>query len=163
MSRMIRVEVNDLQRCGWLPLERCHQVLEHVCSQFGLNDAEISVAVVGDGRSRDLHRRFLGDDSPTDVLTFPCSDGLDDLCGEIVLNADQACAMAPAAGWDAADELLLYFVHGALHLAGVNDTTESGRQEMFEHQRAVLALLGYPQDQLQRSVNTNLRVESCRT
>jgi probable rRNA maturation factor len=35
-------------------------------------------------------------------------------------------------------ELVLYLVHGLLHLCGYEDTTESGREEMAELQEALV-------------------------
>ena len=47
--------------------------------------------------------------------------------GEIVVSIDTARREAADAGWSADDELLLYVVHGALHLAGYCDKDAGGR------------------------------------
>ena len=81
------------------------------------------MAVVDDPTIRRLHREYLGEDSPTDVMSFVLERADDYLEGEVVVSAETACAAAPEYGWPAADELLLYVIHGTLHLVGYDDTT----------------------------------------
>ena len=47
-----------------------------------------------------------------------------------------------AAGWSLADELLLYVIHGTLHLVGCDDGTDEQRAEMRQRERACLAQFG---------------------
>jgi hypothetical protein len=49
---------------------------------------------------------------------------------------------APRYGWSAADELLLYVIHGALHLAGYDDLTKSQAAEMRTAETEYLQRLG---------------------
>ena len=48
------------------------------------------------------------------------SDGLE---GEVIVGAETALRTAPRYGWPPHDELLLYVVHGTLHLVGHDDRT----------------------------------------
>ena len=102
----------------------------------------LSVAVVNDEAIHELNRRFLTHDYATDVLSFALSD--DPICfeGEIVVSRDTAVRAAAEAGWSADDELLLYVVHGSLHLAGYGDKTAAEAAQMRAQERAVLARLG---------------------
>lgn len=45
-----------------------------MCSEK-LQDAEVSVLLIGDGAMRTLNRRYRGKDRTTDVLSFPLRDG----------------------------------------------------------------------------------------
>src|SRR5258705_2043281 len=87
---------------------------------------ELSVALVGDGRMSELHERFMGIAGPTDVLSFP----LDEECGEIVICVPQAMRSAKQRGIAVEKELLLYAVHGMLHLAGMDDRTDADFRRM---------------------------------
>jgi probable rRNA maturation factor len=104
--------------------------------------ASVSVAIVGDAAIHELNRRFLAHDYATDVLTFTLEDDRESLEGEIVASLDTARREAAAAGWSAADELLLYVVHGALHLAGYDDATPADAALMRWAEAQVLDRLG---------------------
>ena len=45
-------------------------------------------------------------------------------------------------GWAAEDELLLYLIHGMLHLVGVDDATPKQREEMRRREAECLAAFG---------------------
>ncbi len=108
----------------------------------GIERAAVSVAVVDDATIAGLSARFLGEGEPTDVLSFVLEREDGYLEGEVVVNAQRAAAEACRFGWSPADELLLYVVHGTLHLAGYEDTTSDGRQAMRRRERACLARFG---------------------
>ncbi len=95
---------------------------------------DVVVALVDDRTIAKLHGRYLGDPTPTDVLSFPH--------GEIVVSGDTARREALARGIAPLHELLLYVVHGALHLAGHRDKKARDRALMRRAERRVLAALG---------------------
>jgi probable rRNA maturation factor len=99
-----------------------------------LGTRKVIVALIDDETMAGLHERFLGKKGPTDVLSFPH--------GEIVVSADTARREAEARGIKPIDELVLYVVHGALHLDGYDDRTPSQREEMRRAERRVLTGLG---------------------
>ena len=108
-------------------------------------DAEkttVSVAVVDDQTISGLNDRFLGHRGPTDVLSFVLEQAAGVLDGEVVVSAETASRAAPRFGWSAAEELLLYVIHGALHLAGYDDATPAQRAAMRRQETKHLALLG---------------------
>ncbi len=104
--------------------------------------AKINVAVVDDRTIAELHQRYLDDPTPTDVLSFLLEQTPEYIEGEIVVSADTAAASAPNYNWIAADELLLYVIHGALHLVGYDDSTPKKRAVMREKEGEYLARLG---------------------
>ena len=104
--------------------------------------AELSVALVGDREMSALNERYLGCKETTDVLAFPYARSDDCMEGEVVVNADQAARQAERRGHRAQDELLLYAVHGLLHLMGCDDHDPAGRKAMHERALSVLAEAG---------------------
>lgn len=104
--------------------------------------AEVSVAIVDDETIHQLNRQFLAHDYPTDVLSFALEDDPPRLEGEIVVSVDTAHRCAIEAGWSPADELLLYVVHGALHLAGFGDKDPHDAAEMRAAEARLLSQLG---------------------
>lgn len=103
---------------------------------------EVSVAVVDDEMIHRLNRQFLDHDYPTDVLSFALEDRPPRLEGEIIVSLDTAIRLAAEVGWSAADELLLYVIHGALHLAGMRDKTTADAARMHAAEAALLGRLG---------------------
>jgi len=94
---------------------------------------EVSVTLVSDRRIADLHRRFLNERSPTDVITFQH--------GEIVISAETAKRQARAFRTSLEHELHLYIAHGLLHLRGYDDKTPAGAAEMKRLQERVVKKL----------------------
>lgn len=92
--------------------------------------AEISVVFVSDVRIAAMHRDFLSADGPTDVITFRH--------GEIVISVETAERQARKFGTSFSHELRLYFVHGLLHLAGLDDLTGDDFEKMAETQEQIV-------------------------
>ncbi len=102
----------------------------------------VSLAVVDDATIRALNRQFLNHDYPTDVLSFTLDASDTHLNGEVVISADTAASSAGEAGWTAADEQLLYAIHGMLHLVGLDDQSESSERQMRAAERFYLKECG---------------------
>jgi probable rRNA maturation factor len=91
---------------------------------------EISAAIVSDRAIAGLHRTFMQIPGPTDVITFQH--------GEIVVSADTAAGCALEFGHTLETELLLYLIHGLLHLQGFDDHTDADRGVMTRLQETIL-------------------------
>jgi len=85
----------------------------------------LSVLITGDDEIRDLNRRFLGVDEPTDVLSFPDeADGFvqgadeEPYLGDIAISVTTAKRQAEQLGHSLDAELAHLLVHGILHLCG---------------------------------------------
>jgi probable rRNA maturation factor len=102
-------------------------------------EGDLSVALVTDARIREANREFLGRDEPTDVIAFP----LERDEGEIVVSAERAVAVARELGMAPRAELLLYVVHGILHLLGRDDREESEARQMHAETLRLLRSAGY--------------------
>jgi probable rRNA maturation factor len=91
---------------------------------------EIAIVLVDRATIAQVHADFLGDSSETDVITFPY--------GEILVCPAVAREQAPAHRAALHDEVLLYMLHGILHLTGYDDTTPAAAREMALAQAALL-------------------------
>jgi probable rRNA maturation factor len=124
------------------------QILHAVRSTLRMEHApptRIEVAVVGDARIAELNRQYLDTDGPTDVLSFPLSDPDErPLEGLIVVSSDTARRQADRLGHDPAAELILYVIHGCLHLLGYDDREPEAFARMHEREAHILSALGYP-------------------
>jgi probable rRNA maturation factor len=126
-----------------LPVNRrlLRKAVRKVLRDAGLRKARISLAVVDDETIARLNWQYLRHRGPADVLSFVLdeSDGLE---GEVIVGAGTAVRNAPQYGWRPHDELLLYVVHGTLHLVGQDDVSPALRSEMQKRETAVLEALG---------------------
>jgi probable rRNA maturation factor len=139
---MIQIEFRNEQHALPVDERRLHEAIELVLRRAGVTWAEISVAVVDDPAIHELNRRFLAHDEPTDVLSFVLEQAEGTLEGEIIVSADTAASTASRYGWAAQDELLLYVIHGALHLVGYDDLNPTAKSEMRRQERACLSHFG---------------------
>jgi probable rRNA maturation factor len=97
----------------------------------------VSLLLTGDREIGRLHADFLGDPSPTDVISFAVDDG-----AELVVSVDTARRVAAQKGHAARAEVALYVVHGLLHVMGWDDVRPAQRAQMRAAESAVMRSLG---------------------
>jgi probable rRNA maturation factor len=139
---LIQIELCNEQDVLAVDESRLRQAVEFVLRRAGVERAVISLAVIDDPAMHRLNRRYLDHDEPTDVLSFVLEEGESYVEGEIVASAETAAATAAKLGWAAEDELLLYVIHGALHLVGYDDLDPEARAEMRAQERLCLSEFG---------------------
>ncbi len=105
---------------------------------------ELSIALVADRAMSELHRQFMNVRGPTDVLTFPLDlDGQQQaLSGEVIVCVPEARRQAKSRGTKVEEEVLLYALHGMLHLCGFDDRTQSAFRKMHRMEDKILTHLG---------------------
>ena len=145
---MLDIEVNDQQSILEVDTSRLERAVTCVLTGEGVSSASISLAVVDDEVMRKLNRRHLQHDYATDVLSFLLEDEEDGVEGEVIVSAETAVRQAPHYGWDPASELLLYVVHGVLHLLGYDDHEPHAVELMRRKEDVYLAELGCPRAQM---------------
>ncbi len=118
---------------------------------FRLNDEAVEIRVAGVGASPPPDAKAFSDagaphlaggrDARTPATHFERStcSAPPHLEGELIVSTETALREAAAHGWTPADELLLYVVHGLLHLCGYDDLTDEARPVMRAREREVLA------------------------
>lgn len=161
------IEISDRQ--SLMPIRQDHlkSVIQRVLVEEQMDSARIGVALVDDAEIHRVNREFLGHDYPTDVISFPLYDAVEDegnpfahqdshmssstecqeqkqfkLEGELIVSTETARREAFAHGWSPDAELLLYVVHGLLHLCGYDDIADEERAKMRSRERELLAIWG---------------------
>jgi probable rRNA maturation factor len=101
----------------------------------GIADAELSISLVTEEEIAELHRRYLREEGPTDVLSFPLDDEAGEdgvrMLGDVVIAPAVAARNNPEAP---GSELRLLLVHGILHLLGHDHTERADRESMWARQ-----------------------------
>jgi probable rRNA maturation factor len=129
LQRKISVNVAQLEKFAGNAVQ--HSLRLQKGKQTDLRKSrEVSVWLISDRRMALLHRKFLGQSGPTDVLTFQH--------GEIFISVETAQRHARAFGNSLLRELKLYIVHGLLHLHGFDDQTPAEARKMKTAQEKIL-------------------------
>lgn len=126
---------------GWLA-----RLLGFAIRSEGAPAGAVTLLVTDDTGIQALHRDYLNDDTPTDVLAFavagteafPLEPGYGNYLGDIAVSWDTAARQGPDAGMAVEQEVAFLALHGLLHLLGANDATDADRAAMHERQHALL-------------------------
>lgn len=91
--------------------------------ETGCAGKEISLLLVDDEEIREINRRYLHRDRPTNVLSFSLAEGEygeinPDVLGDIVISVETAAAEAAEGGITFDDAMDFLLIHGLLHLLG---------------------------------------------
>ena len=139
---MITVEFTNQQSKHQVQPERLQSGVQAVLQGEAVSTATVSLAVVDDATIHQLNRRYLEHDQPTDVLSFLLEPGPPCLDGEVIISADTAARQCGRYGWSVHEELLLYAIHGTLHLVGYDDREPTAAEAMREREQFYLQQLG---------------------
>jgi len=108
---------------------------------LGLEDCELSVALVGDEEIRGLNARYRSRDEPTDVLSFPVDEPLPTghrLIGDVIISVEKAARQARQRRRSFDDELEVLLIHGILHNLGYDhERSPEDEREMRAMERRV--------------------------
>jgi len=138
-SSRVHVDAGDLADAPTRLIERA---VRAALSAEARPVVEVSVALLGDADMRELNRRYLGKDAPTDVLAFALDEG-GDLVGDVYVGFEQARRQATELGVPIEEELARLAIHGTLHVVGHDHPEGAGRvgSAMFELQERLLVEL----------------------
>ena len=139
---VIQVDLANEQSKHDIDAELMCRAVQTVLDGEGIRHGIVSLAVVDDPTMQTLNRKYLAHDYATDVLSFRLSDSGEPLEGEVIVSADTASTRSADFSWQMLDELLLYVIHGTLHLAGFDDQAPADRRVMREKEETYLRVLG---------------------
>ena len=128
-----------------LPEERVQAAAVAALEDGGRPDLALSIVFVPEAELTRLHLERLGDPEPTDVMAFDLGDDAGP-AGELYVSVDRARDVASELGVAPERELLLYVVHGTLHLCGHDDHEPADIARMRAAEARVLRVLGLETD-----------------
>jgi len=124
---------------------------------------EISVVFASEAEIQKLNKEYRGIDAPTDVLSFPMFEGLEELraavedapdeadaargasepqsevlLGDVVLSMDAVKKQAEELGHSAEREAVYLFVHSVFHLLGYDHEDEGEKAKMRAKEEAIM-------------------------
>ena len=134
---------------GWL-----QSVADIVLSHEDCLGAELGLVITDQEKIRELHLVHLGEDEPTDVLSFPMlpeaeedradfvapPDGISHL-GEVIISYPQAVIQAEERGHPVEREVATLVVHGILHLLGHDHAEPEEQRRMQQREAKILSVI----------------------
>jgi probable rRNA maturation factor len=144
----LSIEVSNESEVS-IELDIFRSLAAFVLDQMKIHPAvDLGISFVDEKPMADLHIRWLDEEGPTDVLSFPMDElrpGSDllpapeGILGDVVICPQVAIRQAEAAGHTAQDEMLLLLTHGMLHLMGYDHAEPEEEREMFGLQQQLLS------------------------
>jgi probable rRNA maturation factor len=103
--------------------------------------AELELVFLDDKSMKKFNKRYALKNRTTDVLSFNIGRnefGQKAFLGEIMISLDTARRNSRLYGTDFTDEIVLYMIHGILHLFGYDDESAGDSREMTKKQNKIL-------------------------
>ena len=101
---------------------------------------------------QDLNKQYREKDAPTDVLSFPMYDDLNEASdefmpvalGDIVISLEKAAKQGYEIGHSIYHEVAFLCVHSTLHLLGYDhETSKADEDDMFRRQKEIMEIMGF--------------------
>ncbi len=115
------IEIINQQHRYWLDKRKFKELLQRLVSHYKLENPELTLVFVDTRTIKALNRRYLKENAPTDVLSFPLGEkGADGkfYLGDIVISVPQAFKQCLSKVHGLERELEFLAIHGFLHLLG---------------------------------------------
>jgi len=138
----VKVEIANLQKHYKIKDNKIKQVVKEVLGKKS-SSAKLSFAFVDNNEIKRLNKKYFDSDDVTDVIAFPLNNHNNSLNGEIVVSVETAVDTAIKENVDVEGEIVLYVVHGLLHLLGYSDVNREDAIIMHEKESKILKALGY--------------------
>ncbi len=137
------VTVANRQRRLKLNARGIEELTGWVLRREGVGGAEVSFLFLNNERIRELNRRYLDRDYPTDVLSFPQNEGRSAklhpwFLGDVVISTEKVVEQSARLRQRVEDEFSLCLIHGLLHLLGYRDHPARSRRLMREREEELL-------------------------
>lgn len=138
---LIRIE--NRQKRVKLDLRRIRRIVRKLKEILLCPDQELSLMFVDNDQIRQINRRYLNRDRPTNVISFPLREGEygninPRILGDIVISVERAAQEAAAGDLSLNDAIDFLMIHGLLHLLGYDhgkgNQSESLRMRKKEHE-----------------------------
>ncbi|GHT21471.1 hypothetical protein FACS189419_02420 [Planctomycetales bacterium] len=138
------LEILDEQNILDTDTEKIQAVCEKILDDFHIRTGKLNVVLVDSDTIHQYNADFLKHDCPTDVISFVLEDkrSKHHLEGEVLACSEVAQERAKEFSWTPQEELMLYIIHGMLHLVGFDDKTEEAEEVMRQKEKEYLSFIG---------------------
>lgn len=145
----MQISVSNQQKKINLDDGQIKKLIQLILTYEKISDATLNFIFISSQKMRAMNIQYKERYETTDVLAFDFSEGLPEkskikknLFGDIFISTHAACQNSHQYQTPLAQELILYVVHGILHLLGYDDHSPKDVQRMREKEQEILAFLG---------------------
>jgi len=154
----MKIEIVNQQKAKRIEIKELSQKIKKALSFLGISSKKLSIFLCDDVFITKLNKKYFKKSCSTDVIAFPLSDNSEpDYLGEVVVSVEVAVGVSKDFGYSWQKELMLYIIHGILHLIGYNDRTRCQRDCMERKQKEILNSL-FPNDDM-RYTKYGIRIQ----
>ena len=116
------------------------RAVQATLQHHNIDDAAISVTMLGDEEITELNREYLEHDRVTDVISFPLYDEGERPVGDVYIGYEQAKRQAEESSVTLDNEVARLAIHGTLHVLGHDHPEDDSRttSEMWSLQEEIL-------------------------
>lgn len=145
----MEVDIIDQQKKLLLEISQIRLIVRSILRHLKIHDAQLSFVFVSSQKIRALNKKYLNRPHATDVLAFDfrsesamAGESPAAVSGEIIISTDAVRQNARHFKSSIAAELVLYMVHGVLHLVGYDDHNPRDVSQMRAKEEDVMRALG---------------------
>ena len=138
----LKIKINNLNGKRKISGKIVRKAAERVLRKSGLKTALVDITFVGNRKIKTLNAEYMKRQSPTDVISFTL-EGCDirdkkGPVGDVYISSDMAWDNARRFGTSYEKEILLYVIHGMLHLLGFGDKTAREKKKIQKLEKQFL-------------------------
>jgi probable rRNA maturation factor len=146
---LIDQEYKHLLTAAWLK----KVALQVLVAENAKPMVEVGLVITGQEKIRELNRKYLREDAPTDVLSFPMMEpDIGENCfvippdkrlriGEVIISFPQAKKQAKEHGYVIKKEIGILVIHGILHMLGYDHDTANRKSVMRKRESEILKII----------------------
>jgi probable rRNA maturation factor len=126
------VNITNQQSALKIDSQQVQRIAKHVILEENQSCEEVYIYFVDTETICQLHEEFFQDPSPTDCISFPIDEEGTPyrVLGEVFICPATAIAYAAQHQVSPHEEMILYLIHGLLHLMGYDDLDEEDQLRM---------------------------------
>lgn len=140
----MKIIIRNLQNRIPVNSKKVVKTVQKVLSSEGIKKSgEITLCFVNDAKIKVLNLKYLGRNSPTDVMAFDITEpkDKDKILADIAVSTERAIDNARTFKTSPYFELYLYVIHGVLHILGYDDKSKKDKLVMRKREKDILKAL----------------------
>jgi probable rRNA maturation factor len=134
------MDILNQQKIKKINIKNLRGYLKEIFFYLSIKQKKASFVFCDNQFITELNYNYFKKNTATDVISFPLADDTEpSYLGEVVISVEEAVLTAKELQLNWQKELLLYIIHGILHLIGFKDNTSKQRKKMEQKQQEIFS------------------------
>ena len=130
------IAVSNLNKKRGINEKFVGEIARRILKVLKKDNTELEIIFLSNMAIKPVNEKYKHSNCATDVLSFDLGS-----CGQILISSDMALRNSRAFNTPLEKELVLYVIHGILHLFGYDDEKPKARSRMLKVQDSILEML----------------------